>query len=244
MEDCFTVSGKALVSARGLARAAALGSVFFALLALLALLSLENIGSGFVVFSLIALYFIGLLWWQWRLYHILSRVVIMLDADGLLVSYGGREVMYGREELCLDQGCLPRAAGLGKRVRVCRAFLVCGRELFVDIESRPQADRTDAPVLRGRIIPLDAGEYARFLDSLGRYGWNRPCHIRAQDGAPAYPLRLTRALYLGTGLLASLAYILLDDPRLSLVFLLIGLACAGLFLNTLYVRARSSSQRE
>ena len=263
MEDCFTVSRRALVSARGFSRFAVLGCVFFTLLALL---SLGSIGSGFFVFSLIAFYFLGMFVWQWRQYRALLRAAIMLDDDGLLISFNGQEVMYGCGELSLEEGCFPRALGLGKRVRVCRAFLVCGRELFVDVDSRSTGAPAKA-ILKGRVIPLDAGTYVQFLDSLERRGWNRPpsAHslrsLRSPDevsdgqqtlnggeagavlpapssgGAIAQSLRSLRVAYLGAGALAFLAHILLEDPSLALIFLLLGLACVGLFLNTLYTRS-------
>jgi hypothetical protein len=246
MEDFFTVSRKARISARGFARFAVLGGAFFALLALL---SLQSIGSGFFVFSLIALYFFGMFAWQWRLYRMLERAAVMLDDDGLLVSFNGQDVLYGGEELCLEQGCFPRALGLGKRVRVCRAFLVCGRELFVDVDSRSPPG-AGLPVLKGRAIPLDANAYMQLLDSLERRGWGRPFPARAPEGAPdglpraqtamsgGHPLRPLRIVYLGTGVLAFLAHALLEDPSFALIFLLLGLACTGLFLNTFYTRTR------
>jgi hypothetical protein len=240
MEDCFTVSGKVRASARGIARAAALGSVLFALLALL---SLESIGSGFFVFSLIFLYFLGVCVWQYRQYRILSGVIIMLDADGLLVSYGAREAFYKGEEICLNEGVLPRALGLGKRVQICPAFLLCGRELVVNAESRQRVSRAGAHVLKGRILPLDADAYARLLGSLEKSGWKRPCeeYAGALDTKKEYrqhPLRFVRAAYFGAALLALFAYAVLEDPQLSLVFLLIGLGALGLFVNTFYTRVR------
>ena len=245
MEDCFALSGKARASARGFSRFALLGCVFFVLLSLL---SLDGIGSGFFVFSLIALYFLGMFLWQWRQYRMLERAAVMLDDDGVFVSFGGQEVMYSCEEVSVEQGCFPRALGLGKRVRVCRAFLLSGRELFVDVDTRITS--TGLPVLKGRVIPLDASAYVQCLDGLERRGWNRPSSAAPapEEGLPdaagqhgrgsgAQPLRSLRIVYLGTGVLAFLAHILLEDPGLALVFLLLALACAGLFLNTLYTRA-------
>ncbi|MDR2734888.1 MAG: hypothetical protein LBC99_09680 [Spirochaetota bacterium] len=230
MEECFTVSKKSLAAALGFARFAVLGSV---LCILLAVFSLRSIGSGFVICSLLALYFLGMLIWQWRQYRLLSRAAIMLDADGLLVSYGGKEVLYTGEELCLDQGCLPRVLGFGKKMQVCRAFLVCGHELFVDAETRSRMNRADAPVLGGRAIPLDADTYTRLLKSLERHGWNRPCREGVSDAAPKPPLRFA---WLGTGLLALLASFFLKDAQFSVVFLLVGIGGVGLFLNTLYTK--------
>jgi hypothetical protein len=231
MEECFTVSKKSLASALGFARFAALGSVFFIVLAVF---SLRSIGSGFVVCSLLALYFLGALIWQWRQYRLLSRAAIMLDADGLLVSYGGKEVMYAGEELCLDHGCLPRALGFGKKVQVCRAFLVCGHELFADVETRSRMTRVDTPVLTaGHIIPLDADTYTRLLNSLEHHGWNRPCREGVADAAPKSPLRFA---WLGTGLLALCASFFLEDAQFSVVFLLVGIGGIGLFVNTLYTK--------
>ena len=178
MEMCFTASARPLASARGMYRFSFAASLVFALLAVL---GLESIGSGFFVFTMVALWFLGVGCWQVRQARRLKSSVILIDDDGLLVSVSGQERFHPASEVCVTHGSIARSAGFGKQYRICRALRICQSAIVVDIESPLRSRLPDQAVFSGEALPLDADEFGRLSAILKERGWGRPCMEQAES---------------------------------------------------------------
>ena len=240
MEVCFTVSARPLAAARGMYRVSFAAALVFALLAVL---GLESIGSGFFVFTMVALWFLGVGCLQARQARRLKSSVILIDADGLLASISGREQFHPASEVCAGHGSIARSAGFGKQYRICRAVRICQRIVVADIETPVRSRLPEQHVFSGEVFPLDAAEYDRLLANLKERGWDRPCMERPETPERGR-ISVLRAVYASGVVLCILAWILLDNTRLALAFLLGGLGLAGLLVNSLYTRNGPSEPGE
>lgn len=230
-EDCFTASARPLAAARGLSRFSFIGSAFFLTLALL---SLESIGAGFFVFFLVALWFLAVGIWQFRQARGLSRSVLMLDDDGILANAVGSEYFFPSSSICVTHGSIVRSTGLGRQYRACRALMLCNSLVVADIDTIARVRRESAMVFSGVAIPLDGEEYERLLGVLKVRGWDRACsEVRQPERRRFSVLQLA---WIGGLVLCLLGWIMFENPRLSLAFLLGALGLAGFLLNSLYSR--------
>ena len=236
MENCFTASARPLAAARGIYRVSFLAAAIFIALALL---SLETIGSGFFVCTLVALWFSVIAVWQLRLARRLAASVLMLDGDGVMTSFGTGEQFFPAQSVCLRHGAVARSAGFGKQYRVCRAVMICDEVVIVDIETTARVKHQPVS-FSGPSLPLDADEYERLLQLLKTHGWDRPCTEKSKV-PERRRIPLLRFAYASGIIPCILAWLLLDNPRLGMAFLLAALGLGGLFLNSFYSRNGHSS---
>lgn len=226
-DTCIFYASKALTSVRGFSRFAL---IFGVLLAFIALVLMPALGVGMFLFSVLAIYFIGIGIYHWRRSRLLSRAAFMIDETGLYVNFLKAEHFFPEKSIYIQPVQVAFSRGWREQVRRYPGLCLNSQLTIIDLSAKSSVDGIPQKHV-GEPFLLEEDEFRRFLDISQQRGWLR--NSSEESVFPAQnPGKRTRVIGYGlSALVCLLLFFFLSNSHLALASLLAALGLGGLALR-------------